>query len=459
MFIDTIAAIATPLHEGAISIIRLSGIDAIAIADQIFSRNLTKVNSHTVTYGYIIDPDTQRSLDEVLVSVFRAPKTYTREDIVEINCHGGVFVTKQILSLCIAQGAKLAEEGAFTKRAFLNGRIDMTQAEAVMDLIEANDASKSQLALQAIKGSVRSLIDPLKEDLIQMIAQIEVNIDYPEYTDVAQLTQEELLPKAMLWETRLSQLLEESHSGKLIRSGIKTAILGKPNVGKSSLLNALLEEDKAIVTEIAGTTRDIVEGHIRLPDVTLHLIDTAGIRETQDRIEQMGIDKSHQVMREADLLLVVVDASQPLTTEDYQLIELAKEKTHIVVYNKSDLTDSAINDQSIHDQLISQQIDHCVQTSAANGEVHELVDRVIQMFRKHQIAIQQPTFANERHIGLLKQAKGSIQLAIQAMEEGFELDLVVIDIKQAYQCLQDILGESMKKELLDELFSRFCLGK
>lgn len=463
MFMDTIAAIATPLHEGAISIIRLSGMDAIAIVNSIFSRNLIEAASHTVTYGYIKDPQSGIVIDEVLISVFRAPKTYTREDIVEINCHGGVFITKQILSLCISQGAKLAQEGEFTKRAFLNGRIDMTQAEAVMDLIEANDIDQSQLAMQAIRGSIRTLINPLQEDLIQMIAQIEVNIDYPEYTDVAQLTVEELLPKAMAWRARLNQMIEESYSGQLMRSGIKTAILGKPNVGKSSLLNALLQEDKAIVTDIAGTTRDIVEGFIRLRDITLHLIDTAGIRETTDQIERIGIEKSRQAMNQADLILLVFDASRAFTMEDEELLSLTKGRTRIIVYNKSDAVDH-IDQLHLANQLREtsnedMKTEHTVIISAAKQEVQPLIDCITELFEKHKIATTRPTFANERHIGLLKQAYQAIDQAIDAMQQQFELDLVVIDIKQAYHCLQDILGEAMKKELLDELFSRFCLGK
>lgn len=446
MFIDTIVAVSTPLAEGAISIVRLSGNDAVSIANSIFSRDLTKLASHTITYGFIQDPVYGKMIDEVMISIFRAPKSYTTEDIVEINCHGGIFVTRQVLQLCIAQGARLAQEGEFTRRAFLHGRIDLTQAEAIMDLIEADDESKSQLAIQAMKGSIRALLDPVKEDLIQMIAQIEVNIDYPEYTDVAQLTSEELLPKAIYWSKQLKQMIEESASGAIIRSGVKTAILGKPNVGKSSLLNALLEEDKAIVTDIAGTTRDLVEGYIRLQSVTLHLIDTAGIRNTSDKIEQIGIDKSRKVMEEAQLLLLVLDGSRPLDDEDYALLEQTKDRTRIVVLNKAD-------EVSWNPQVAGTVV------SAKEHSIKELVSQIEEMFVKHQVALAKPTFANERQIGLLRQAHASIMQAISAMEQEFELDFVVIDLKQAYQRLQDILGESMRKELLDELFSRFCLGK
>lgn len=446
MFTDTIVAVSTPLAEGAISIIRLSGEEAIPMVDAIFSRNLAQAASHTITYGYIQDPANGQSIDEVFVSIFRAPKSYTTEDIVEINCHGGIFVTKQVLQLCIAQGARLAEEGEFTRRAFLHGRIDLTQAEAIMDLIEADDAGKSQLAIQAMKGSIRALLDPVKEDLIQMIAQIEVNIDYPEYTDVAQLTTEELLPKARYWAKQLKQMIEESASGTILRSGVKTAILGKPNVGKSSLLNALLKEDKAIVTDIAGTTRDLVEGYIRLQTVTLHLIDTAGIRDTSDKIEQMGIDKSKKVMEEAQLLLLVLDGSLPLEEEDYALLDQTKDRPRIIVLNKAD------------DAAWSPQVDG-IKVSAKEQSIKALVGQIEEMFAKHQVALAKPTFANERQIGLLRQAYTAIEQAIHAMEQEFELDFVVIDLKQAYQRLQDILGESMKKELLDELFSRFCLGK
>ena len=444
MFMDTIAAIATPLQEGAISIVRVSGDDAIEIVNKICSRDLMKVNSHQVVYGYIMEDGTY--VDEVLISVFKAPKSFTMEDIVEINCHGGIYITKKILSLVLAAGARLAEKGEFTKRAFLNGRIDLSQAEAINDLISGKDQGVTKVAMQALRGGVRKLIEPLKEDLIQIIGQIEVNIDYPEYYDVATVTEEELLPKTKEWLSKINELLAKSQSGKLMREGIKTVILGKPNVGKSSLLNALLEEDKAIVTDIEGTTRDLVEGYVRLPSITLHLIDTAGIRETEDIVEKIGIDKSKQAMNEADLIVVLLDASRELSNEDYELLELTKDKVRLVVYNKSDDVKVEIPEDAI---LIS----------AGQHDIDALVDAIEAMYEKHSFALNEPTLANERHIALLKQAKEYIMKAIDTLEMGLEVDLATIDMQSAYDCIIDILGEKGKKDLLDELFSRFCLGK
>ena len=444
MFLDTIAAIATPLQEGAISIIRVSGDDAIDIVNKIFSRDLTKISSHQVMYGYIKENDSY--IDEVLVSVFKAPKSFTMEDIVEINCHGGIYITKKILSLVLASGARLADKGEFTKRAFLNGRIDLTQAEAINDLISGKDQGVTKVAMQALRGGVRKLIEPLKEDLIQIIGQIEVNIDYPEYYDVETVTEEILLPKTKEWLQNINNLLNKSQSGKIMREGIKCVILGKPNVGKSSLLNALLEEDKAIVTDIEGTTRDLVEGYVRLPSITLHLIDTAGIRETEDVVEKIGIDKSKQAMNEADLVIILLDASRELNDDDRELLELTKNHTRLVVYNKMDEVKIDLPSDAL---LIS----------AKDNAIEPLIDAIEAMYEKHNFALHEPTLANERHIALLTQAKDYMMKAIDTLEMGLEVDLATIDMQSAYDCIIDILGEKGKKDLLDELFSRFCLGK
>lgn len=445
MFMKTIAAVATPLSEGAIAIIRISGEEAISIANTLFSRDLTNVPSHNVVYGYIKDPKTNEYIDEVLVSVFRAPKTFTREDTVEINCHGGIYITKKILSLLLENGAELAERGEFTKRAFLNGRIDLTQAEAVQDLIEGKDSSTTRLAMNTLRGGIRTLIDPLKEDLIQMIAQIEVNIDYPEYYDVAQVETPQLLAKADQWLSKLDELIRKSHSGKIMREGIKTVILGKPNVGKSSLLNALLEEDKAIVSDVAGTTRDLVEGYVRLPSVTLHLIDTAGIHHTEDIVEKIGIERSHKAMEEADLVIVVLEAHEALSKEDEALLEASKDLNRIIVYNKVDLTQDIDSDK--------------LYISAKDQQIEALINRIEEMYEEHTIALREPTFANERHIALLRQAHTYMESAVAALEAGMEIDLALIDIEQAYECIKDIIGEAKNMDLLDELFTRFCLGK
>ena len=328
---DTIAAIATPLADGAISIIRISGEDAISIVNTLFDKDLEKCSANTITYGYISDPTTGETVDEVLVSLFRNPKSFTAEDVVEINCHGGRYVTKTVLTMLLSAGARLARPGEFTQRAFLHGRIDLTQAEAVLDLIEANDKTKARMAVNGIRGSVAKLLEPLISELLDMIANIEVNIDYPEYDEVEQIRNEILLPKVNDWLARINEIIKKAESGAIIKEGIQTAIIGKPNVGKSSLLNALLEEEKAIVTDVEGTTRDIVEGSIRLEGVTLHLIDTAGIRDSEDAIEQIGMEKSKAAMERAQLILLVLDGGKPLGENDEKLLEMTTDKERLTV--------------------------------------------------------------------------------------------------------------------------------
>lgn len=441
---DTIAAIATPVADGAISIIRVSGEDAIAIVQAIFDKDLLQRDANTITYGFIKDPQTEEAVDEVLVSLFRAPKTFTCEDIVEINCHGGRFVTKQVLQLVLSQGARMAQPGEFTQRAFLNGRIDLAQAEAVMDIIEADNKANAKLAIAGIKGSVRKLLEPLIEEILDIIANIEVNIDYPEYDDVEQLSSEVLLPKANHWLARIDEILQKAESGKIIKEGIKTAIVGKPNVGKSSLLNALLEEEKAIVTDVEGTTRDIVEGSIHLQGVTLNLIDTAGIRETEDVVEKIGIERSRKAIEDAQLVLLVLDGSKELDAMDEELLELTKGKQRLLVYNKSDLYE---------------QRKEGIVISAAKGEITSLLDALYQLYEQHLLVLEEPTLANERQIGLMKSAQRNMMQAQAAMEAGIQPDLVELDIQEAYKNLKEILGEYHREDLIDTLFANFCLGK
>lgn len=438
---DTIVAISTSLQEGAISILRLSGDDAIEITNKIFSRDLTNVPSHTIHYGMIREDD--ELVDEVLVSVFRAPKTYTREDVVEINCHGGVYVTRKVLSLCVAHGARIAGPGEFTQRAFLNGRIDLTQAEGVLDLIEANNAQNASKAISSVKGSVTRLIQPLCEDLLAIIAHIEVNIDYPEYEDVEQLSQEVVLPQAKLWLTRIEQIIRQAQNSYQLKKGINTVILGKPNVGKSSLLNALLEEDKAIVTDIAGTTRDLVEGVVQCKNVTLNLIDTAGIRDTKDVVEKIGIERSLKALEQAELILVVLDQSRDIDDEDKKLLALTEGKNRIVVYNKSDV----------------QKLNEGIQISATSNDIHELIDEINRRYETQIHDSSQTTLNNERQIGLAIAAKNAMSQAIEELEQNVELDLVTIDLQEAYTSLKEILGKVSREDLLDALFSNFCLGK
>lgn len=443
MLQDTIVAISTAAVDGAISIIRMSGDDAIQIADSLCSIKLSEKKSHTIQYGFIIDPVSKEEIDEVLISVFRSPKTFTCEDIVEINCHGGRFITKKILRLCLMQGARLADPGEFTRRAFLHGRIDLTQAEAINDMILASTNENVKLAMHGIKGSVKKLLDPLIQNILDIIANIEVNIDYPEYDDVEQLSSDVILPLATSWLDKIDHILKTAESGQIVKEGIKTAIVGKPNVGKSSLLNALLEEDKAIVTDIAGTTRDIVEGRIHLQGLTLNLIDTAGIRDTEDVVEQIGIQRSLQAIEEAQLVIVVLDHSNELDDEDKELLELTKDKTRIIVYNKSDLTTSKKE----------------ISISAANHEIDALTNEIHRLFDCHQLVIEEPLLGNERQISLMMKAKASMLQAIDAIRMGMELDVVEIDIQEAYTALKEILGEVHREDLLDTLFSNFCLGK
>lgn len=441
MMNDTIAAIATANATGAVSIIRISGEEAILIASELINKDLSKKEGYTITFGTVQEDN--EVVDEVLVSIFRAPKSYTGEDVVEIGCHGGLFITRKILSLCLGKGARLARRGEFTERAFLNGKMDLSQAEGVNDLINATDEVNAKSAMHSLKGSVSKILKPLEEDLTQIISNIEVNIDYPEYDDVHQLTEDEILPKAKTWLKDIQKLIDEAKKAVNIREGIDTVILGRPNVGKSSLLNALLEEDKAIVTDIAGTTRDIVEGTVLLDGITLNLIDTAGIHESNDIVEKIGIDKSLQALEKAELVIVVIDGSEALTDEDHKLLEMTKNKNRIVVYNK--------NDKAIQHDGIS--------ISAINGDVEALTNAIKEKYEKELYLASSDTLNNERQIGLAIQAEQSMKNAICTLEDGMELDLVTIDLENAWISLKEITGKAGKEDLLDEIFSRFCLGK
>lgn len=443
MFDSTIAVISTALSQGAISIVRVSGDQAIEIVQKIFSRDIRHVPSHTIHYGYILDDD-KEVVDEVLVSVFRGPKTYTTEDIVEINCHGGVYITRKILSLVLSHGATMAKPGEFTQRAFYHGRIDLSQAEAVEDMIEASNDTASHMAIQGIQGSVKKLLEPLIEDILNIIAQIEVNIDYPEYEDVEQLTTEELLPTTKQWLTKLDKILSRAQCGQLAKKGIDTVLIGRPNVGKSSLLNALLEEDKAIVTDIAGTTRDLVEGQIHIGPAQFNLIDTAGLRKSSDAIEQIGIEKTQEKLAQAQLVLLILDGSQPLTKEDEDLLEQTKDKNRLIIYNKKDVKSEKHPDG--------------IWISAQNKEIDALLEAMKDLYQQ-DVLTEQPLLSNERQIGLLNQAKQDMLQAKEAMEQGVEPDLVEIDIQAAHDHLKEILGEVHREDLLDTLFSKFCLGK
>ncbi len=440
MVTDTIAAIATANAMGAVSVIRISGEDAVDIAGKLIEKDLSQAAGYTIHYGTV--KENGEPVDEVLVSVFRAPKSYTGENVIEISCHGGLYITRRILSLILGSGARMARPGEFTERAFLNGKMDLAQAEGVDDLIRAKDAMNARSAVHSLKGSVARLLEPLEEDLTQIISNIEVNIDYPEYDDVHVLSEEEVLPKSKAWLTQIHQIIETAQQAVTIREGIDTVILGRPNVGKSSLLNALLEEDKAIVTEIAGTTRDLVEGTVRIGGITLNLIDTAGVHATEDTIEKMGIDRSIQAMEKAQLIIVVLDGSEEMTEDDRKLLAMTENKNRIVVYNKAD--QKKTGDVSI---------------SAKNRQLDELIQAIQEKYEKELSAADTDTLNNERQIGLAIQAEKSMQDVVDSLKQGVELDLVTIDLENAWFALREITGKSGKEDLLDEIFSRFCLGK
>ncbi len=449
MISDTIAQISTAVGQGAISIVRLSGDNSIDIVNKIFKgSNLKNVDSHTVHYGHILYKG--KNVDEVLVTVFRAPKTFTTEDIVEINCHGGVFVANKILEILFMEGARSANPGEFTERAFLNGRIDLTQAEAVMDIIEAKSDLSLSLANKGLDGEIYRLIVDLRTDLLNIIAHIEVNIDYPEYDDVIELSNNIIKPQIEALISKIKKLINKSNYGKIIKDGLKTAIIGRPNVGKSSLLNALLREDKAIVTEIQGTTRDIVEGSINLGGIILNLIDTAGIRESSDIIEKIGITKAKEMIEEAELILFVLENNQALQKEDKDLLKLTNHKKRIIIINKTDL-----NKELIHDFENSVQISALQKTGIDNLEA-----KIKNMFLSGEVnVIDQTYISNARHIAKLNDTLNSLRDSIKAIQDELPIDFPEIDLKTAWATLGEIIGDTSSTSLLDELFAKFCLGK
>lgn len=455
---DTIAAISTPPGEGAISIVRMSGEEAVSIAQKVFSgKDLTQAKSHTINYGHIVDPKTHEEIDEVMVSLMLAPKTFTREDVVEINCHGGIVATNRILQLLLVNGARLAEPGEFTKRAFLHGRIDLTQVESVMDLIRAKTDRSMKIALNQLDGNLSHLIDSLRKDILDVLAQVEVNIDYPEYDDVEEMTTKLLGEKAIEIKQRIEQLLKTASQGKIMREGLATALVGRPNVGKSSLLNHLLHEDKAIVTDVAGTTRDVIEEYVNVSGVPLKLIDTAGIRETDDKVEKIGVERSKKAIEQSDLVLLVLNAAESLTKEDLELIRLTNDKKRIIILNKTDLEEKLDRKELAK---ISENAPVYATSILKNEGVEALEEAISKLFFKG-IENSQSTVmvTNARHIALLKKAQNSLDSVLEGISSGMPVDLVQIDMTEAWNLLGEITGESYEDELLDQLFSQFCLGK
>lgn len=447
---DTIAAISTTLGVGAIAIIRVSGNDATRIVNKIFKgRDLSKVDSHTINYGHIVDGDD--IVDEVLVSVMRAPKTFTREDIVEINTHGGIAITNKILEMLLINGCRLANPGEFTKRAFLNGRIDLIEAEGVMDLINAKTEKSRKLAMNQLNGEVSKLIKSLRQKIIELLANIEVNIDYPEYEDIEEINNDILMPNLIEIKSELSGILKKSLDSKIIKNGIKTVIIGSPNVGKSSILNRLLNEDKAIVTSIAGTTRDIVEGSITLDGIPLDIIDTAGIRKTDDVVESIGVNKSLNLISSADLVLFVLNNNEVMSDEEKELFNQIKDKNYIVIVNKTDLPD----------KLDMSMINNYVRISVKDDiGIDSLRNKIKEMFNLEKFENSDLTYlSSARSISLLKKSLESIDSSIEAIKASMPIDITEIDLKQAWTSLGSIIGETYSDELIDQLFSQFCLGK
>ncbi len=436
MLNDTICAISTALKDGAISIVRMSGDESFSIIMEI--SDLKECIPNRIAYGHIIDKN--EIIDEALISCFAKGHSYTCEDMVEINCHGGVYVTKMILNLLLQKGCRLAEPGEFTKRAYLNGRIDLSEADAVNDLIKADSALQARSAIRGLNGSIERLLTPLMDEMKDVLSMIEVNIDYPEYEDEKQMSNDVIKPYLLKWQKQTKEMIEKAERFQIVKDGIDTVIIGKPNVGKSSLLNALLEQDKAIVTDIEGTTRDLVEGKVRLKNITLNLIDTAGLRETEERIEQIGIAKTYEAIERADLIIIVLDSAN-IDERDQELLERYKDRDHIVVYNKSDLNPTGE-----------------IRISALNADIASLTDYLNDKYQEDIDLIDEDILNNERQIALMKQCLNELEQMLTHIDEA-PLDMVITDLEEAYHDLCQILGKEYQEDLIDHMFRNFCLGK
>lgn len=449
---DNICAISTALGVAAISIVKVSGPNSIEIVNKIFQgKDLTKVDSHTVNYGFIKDKD--EIIDEVIVTVMKAPRTYTTEDVVEINCHGGIATTNKVLEVLLINGCRLAEGGEFTKRAFLNGRIDLVQAEATGDLINSTTQAGRSLLLGQVQGKLSKIIKNLRKKIINLLANIAVNIDYPEYDDAIDVTLEILKEQILEIKKDLEKILSTANDGKIIKEGINVVLVGRPNVGKSSLLNRLLDEEKAIVTDIEGTTRDIVEGQITIKGIKFNFIDTAGIRETNDVVEQIGVQKSKEVMDKADLVIGLFNSNEPLNKEDQEILEQLQNYNHLIFLNKNDLNLNIELDKIKQDKIV-------FGNTIENDGIESLKERLIDLFQLEKLNVKDFTYvSNARQIALLRTSLETIKEVLQQIEEETPVDIIEIDIKNVFDTLGEITGETYKDELLDELFSNFCLGK
>lgn len=440
---DTIVALATAPVKSALAIIRVSGEDSFAVVSKIFSRDLTNTAKRQIVYGKIIDG--KESVDEVIVLVYVGPKSFTGENLVEIICHGSILIANQIIELLIKQGARLAVRGEFSNRAYLHGRIDLIQAEAINDMINSTSAEAKKLSLMSLEGKTSSLIFPLKEHIADLVSLIEVNIDYPEYEDIEKVNKEKIVKETTVLHNEIQKLIAQGRQGKIIKEGLNVAIVGKPNVGKSSLLNALIKEDKAIVTSIAGTTRDVVEGDVNLKGITLHLYDTAGIRQSTDLIESIGIDKAKKTLADADLVLLVLDASRKLDHDDQEMLALTEGKKRIIVYNKSD--------------IVTNKEDKKLYISALNHDISVLEEAIAKLFGIEEESYLRPSLNNARQLGFLEQADEALTTAKRDALSGLSIDLVSVSLLEAYHAILNLLGEENQNDLSDEIFSRFCVGK
>lgn len=438
---ETIVALATPPFKSALAIIRVSGEDSFDIVSKCFSKDLRNVDKRTSFVGQVIDGDTL--IDDVVLIAYKGPRSFTGEDLVEIICHGSMLIANQIIKVLLSKGARLAERGEYSMRAYLNGKVDLVQAEAINDVINAQTEEAKALSLMSLEGETSSLINPIKTKIADLIALIEVNIDYPEYEDIEVANKEKIVTSIDEMIPIIDDLVADGEKGRIIKDGVKVAIVGKPNVGKSSLLNALMGEEKAIVTDIAGTTRDIVEGDVNLNGVVLHLLDTAGIRESDDKVESIGINKAKDTINKAELVIVVLDASQELDDEDKEILELSKDKNRIIVYNKTDI----------------KKIEGGLSISALNNDITALKDEIYRVLGLDDKSFRQPSLNNVRQIGLLRQAKESLLDAKRDALNDLGVDLISVSLMDAYTSILSITGENHDIDISKEIFSRFCVGK
>ena len=440
---ETIVALATAPIKSALAIIRVSGDDAFDIVSNCFSKDIREIKERTLLFGNIVDDN--KVIDEVVVAIYKGPKSFTGEDLVEIICHGSMLIANEIIELLLSKGARYATNGEYSSRAFLNGRIDLIQAEAINDVINASSKEAKELSILSLKGKTSELILPIKKRIADVLSLIEVNIDYPEYEDIEVANKDHIISLADELVPQINSLVESGEKGLIIKEGIKVALVGKPNVGKSSLLNALLGESKAIVTDIAGTTRDVVEGEINLNGVILHLLDTAGIRESNDTVESIGVNKSKEVISKADLVIVLLDASKELDKEDKDILDLVKDVSHVVVYNKADKA--------------KQKDDNKLYISALNNDVNPLKEEIYKVLGIKEEAFRTPSLNNVRQLGLLKVAKEALLKAKKDAYDDLSIDLVSVSLMDAYNAILEILGEYKQTDISKEIFSRFCVGK